>query len=290
MPEQETAESADTRSHLDVIKKVNPKTSIEYWMARDLQLNLGYDTWENFHAVILRAIDSCDKSGVKVNQHFRETTKMVTVGNGAVRSILDYFLSKHASHLIAMNGEPSKPEIAFAQTYFSIQTLKQERHEQMTDEDRRIELRDRVKTNNRKMSAAAMNAGVSGKNMPVFHAAGYQGLYGGRNRKEILNAKGLSPSEDLLDRAGSTELAANDFRITQTKDVLDRKGVLGESTAITAHRTVGMEVRSAIAKIGGVMPENLIPEISIKKIESERKKNAKLLARRQKQVDPPPSS
>ena len=131
----------------------------------------------------------------------------------------DYFLTKHGAHLVAMNGDSSKPEIAYAQMYFSAQTLKQEDFERLTEEDRRIELRNRVKTNFKKLSGAAMGSGVTGPKMPHFHGMGYQSLYGGRTKSEILAAKGLGPNEDLMDRSGSTELAANDFRMTQTKDV-----------------------------------------------------------------------
>jgi DNA-damage-inducible protein D len=270
---------SEMRSEREGIKRVSKKTGVWFWMARDLQYKLGYDTWENFHAVVAKAMKACRESGLDVNDHFRETTKMVLLGSGANRSVVDYFLTKHGAHLIAMNGDPSKPVIAFAQMYFSVQTLKQEHQEQMTDEDRRIALRDRVKTNNKKLSAAAINSGVSHPKMPVFHAAGYQGLYEGRNKSEILAAKGLSPSEDLLDRCGSTELAANDFRITQTKDVLEAKRHVGEGVAIDVHRRIGKQVREAIQKIGGTMPENLPAEPSIKKIESARKRKAKITAK-----------
>lgn len=263
-------------SQLDAIKRISPKTSVEYWTARDLKDKLGYDTWENFHTTIIRAIESCKSSGETISQHFRETTKLIETGKGATRQVVDYFLTKHAAHLIAMNGDPQKPEIGAAQMYFSVQTLKQERDERMTDEDRRIKLRDRVKTNNRKLSATAIDSGVTDKRMPVFHAAGYQGLYGGRNKAEILAGKGLAPTDDLLDRSGSTELAANDFRITQTQEALSKKGKVGERAAINLHNLIGKEVRDTIAKIGGTMPENLAPEPSIKRIESARRKSAKL--------------
>jgi len=278
-PQNQPNSTSDLVKELEAIKRVSSKTGVKYWTARELQSKLGYDTWENFHSLIKRAMESCEESGVPVGQHFRETTKMVPVGSGASRSVVDYFLTQHGAHLIAMNGEASKPEIAFAQMYFSVQTLKQEMQEQMTDEDRRIALRDRIKTNNRKLSAVAIDAGVTNQRMPVFHAAGYQGLYGGLNKADILQRKSLPQTEDLLDRSGSTELAANDFRITQAKDSIEKKGKVGEAGAIEIHRDVGREVRKAISNIGGTMPENLKPEPSIKKIESARKKRARLEAK-----------
>jgi DNA-damage-inducible protein D len=264
------------QAELESIKGVSSKTGVFYWRARDLQDKLGYDTWERFHGVVERAMHSCQESGIPVQKHFRETAKMVSVGSGAMRSVVDYFLSQHGAHLVAMGGDTSKPEIAFAQMYFSVQTMKQEAYEQMSDEDRRIELRDRVKTHFKKLSGAAVNSGVTTPKMSIFHAAGYQGLYGGRNKSEILAVKGLPPTEDLMDRAGETELSANDFRMTQTKDVLEKKGQIGESAAIDVHRRIGEDVRDAIAKIGGTMPEKLQPEPSIKKIESARKKREKI--------------
>lgn len=275
------------RSQLDAIKRVNPRTNVEYWTARDLKEKLGYDTWENFHAALHRAMDSCMVSGEAVSRHFRETTKMIAAGNGASRQVVDYFLTKHAAHLIAMNGDPQKPEIAVAQMYFSIQTLKQEREEKMTDEDRRIALRQRVRTNNAQLSATAVESGVATNHLGFFHGAGYQGLYAGRDLATIKAQKGIPQSEDLLDRSGATELALNDFRITQTKDKIKREQVKGENAAIETHRAVGTEVRTAIAKIGGVMPEKLAPEASIKKLESARKKLAKLAAKESKLVSAP---
>jgi DNA-damage-inducible protein D len=275
---------SDIRSQLDGIKRINPSNGVDYWMARDLMPILGYVSWENFNLVVRRASDACAGSGISVTHQFHETTKKVAIGSGATRDTADYFLTRYACYLIAMNGETTKPQIAAAQTYFAVQTRRQEIQDQLSNEDRRIALRDRVKTNNRKLSAVAMDAGVSGKRMPVFHASGYQGLYGGRNKAEILAGKGLAPTEDLLDRSGSTELAANEFRITQTKDALEKRGVVGESAAIDVHRSVGLEVRNAIAKIGGAMPENLAPEPSIKQIESARKKRAKLEAKPNKSL------
>jgi DNA-damage-inducible protein D len=276
--------SAKTREELDAIRRTSSRTGVGFWMARDLMPKLGYDTWENFHSVVQKAMQACIESGVEVSHHFRETTKIVQLGSGSSRSIIDYFLSQHGAHLIAMNGDPGKPEIAFAQMYFSVQTLKQEMQEQMTDEDRRVALRDRIKTNNKKLSATAIDAGVANSRMAVFHGAGYQGLYGGLNKAEILARKDLSPDDDLLDRSGSTELAANDFRITQAKEALDKRGRVGETNAIQIHRAVGEEVRNAIKKIGGTMPESLRAEPSIKKIESARKKRSKVANKTKPQV------
>jgi DNA-damage-inducible protein D len=268
------------KTELDAIIRVSQKTGVEFCTARELMPKLGYETWENFQAIIIKAVKACEESGSDASQHFRETTKMLPIGNGALRPVVDYFLTKHGAHLVAMNGDSSKPEIAFAQMYFSAQTLKQEAYEQMTDEDRRIELRDRVKTNFKKLSGAAIGSGVTKPKMAHFHGAGYQGLYGGKTKAEILTAKGLGPAEDLMDRSGSTELAANDFRMTQTRDVLEEKGRIGESAAIEVHKRIGKEVRDAISKIGGTMPENLPSGPSIKKIESARRKQQRLASQK----------
>lgn len=268
---------------LDEKKRLTEK-GVEFWMGRDLQELLGYTDWRNFSSVVEKAQGAARESKVSIENHFVATNSLVDIGSGAQRERDDWFLTRYACYLIAMNGDPSKEQVSFAQTYFAVQARRQEAQEQLSAEDRRIELRDRVKTNNRILSAVAMDAGVSGKKMPIFHAAGYQGLYGGRNKAEILAGKGLPSTEDLLDRSGSTELAANDFRITQAKDALEKKGVVGESAAIGVHRSVGLEVRNAIAKIGGTMPENLAPEQSIKQIESARKKRAKLEAKTKRSI------
>lgn len=246
-----------------------------YWMARDLMEVLGYDTWENFSKVIAKARVACEESRVQVSDQFLDTTKMVDIGSGAKREIEDWYLSKYACYLVAMNGEPSKPEIATSQTYFAMQTHLQETQEQLTDEERRLLLRDRVKDANKKLSSAAKDAGVRNSMFGVFHDAGYKGLYGGIGLQEIKAKKGIVGKDDFLDCIGRTELAANEFRITQCEEKLKKDGITGEQKAIQTHHDVGKKVRDTIKEISGILPEQLPAEPSIKKLATQKAKELK---------------
>lgn len=250
-------------------KRRKTKKGGDYWMARDIQSVLGYLRWENFEKIVQKARMSCESVGADPNDHFRESTKMVEVGSGARVSTADYFLTRYGCYLVAMNGDASKPEIATAQAYFAVQTRKQEIQEQITTEDRRIQLRERVRVANKNLAGAAKQAGVI--KYAVFQAAGYQGLYE-MGLAQIKKTKGIAQHEDLLDRASRSELAANEFRITQTEDKLIRDKINTEQQAIETHRQVGQEVRIAIHKLGGTMPEKLPAEPSIKRIQIKRQK------------------
>jgi len=238
-------------------------------MARDIQGVLGYSRWENFEKIIEKARLSCESAGGDPPNHFRESTKMVEVGSGAKVPTQDYFLTRLACYLIAMNGDASKSEIATAQAYFAIQTRKQEVQEQLTGEEQRILIRERVRDRNKSLASTAKQAGV--QKFAIFQAAGYQGLYE-MGLGDIKRRKGIGDNEDLLDRAGRSELAANEFRITQTEEKLVRDQVNTERQAIHTHLEVGQDVRTTIKKIGGTMPENLPAEPSIKMLVSRRKK------------------
>ena len=255
---------------LEQIKKTQEKSGVEYWRARDLVAALGYAEWENFQAAIARAIAACESSGVTVSQQFRETTKLVMTGSGAKRNLTDYFLTRYACYLIVMNADPSKPEIGFAQTYFAVQTRRQEIADSLTDHEKRLQLRDRVKDANKKLAGVAQTAGV--RRFGIFNDAGYKGLYQGLGVKDIKHKKGIAESDDLLDCSGRAELAANEFRITQTEQKLVRERIQGEQAAITTHFDVGSAVRRTIVQIGGTMPEDLPPEASIKKLGGKSKK------------------
>jgi DNA-damage-inducible protein D len=244
----------------------------EIWDARTLFSVLGYSDWTNFKSVIQKAIIACDNSGIFSSNHFREFTDMIEVGKGAKREIENWRLSRYACYLIAMNGASEKPEIATAQTYFAAQTLRSEAEQALTEEQRRLLLRDRVKGANKKLGGAAKAAGVSSRNFGIFHDAGYKGLYGGRGVKQIKHTKGIPDSEDLLDCIGRAELAMNEFRITQTEEQLREGNIHGEQRAIDTHATVGRQVRAAIKKIGGKMPEEHRAEPSVKKLASAMKK------------------
>lgn len=253
---------------LDFKKREAPNGE-DYWMARDLQQVLGYTDWRNFQAVIEKAKIACDGSGVQSAYHFVDTNKVIEAGKGAKLERADCYLTRYACYLIAMNGESSKPEVATAQTYFAVQTRRQE----LSDQEKRIALRDRVRKGNKLLAGTARGAGV--KRFALFNDAGYQGLYG-MGLAEIKLRKRIPSKEDLLDCAGRAELAANEFRVTQAQQKLEREGIRGEGPAIYAHRIVGSEVREAIKRIGGTMPEDLPTEEPIKKlIAAQKKKTAK---------------
>lgn len=255
------------------IKKVD-KNGVEFWEARELMPLLGYDRWENFQKVIERAQDVCFKANQELKNHFRDVRKMVKVGSDTVREIRDWKLDRYACYLIAQNGDSKKPEIAMAQTYFAIQTRKQEIFEKLSDADKRLFIRTEVSDYNKKLFKTARNAGVS--NFGSFNDAGYQGLYG-MPLKEIENKKGIRKGE-LLDRAGSTELAANLFRITQTDEKIKKDKIRGAESATKTHFMVGGKVRQTIKDIGGILPENLSVEKHIRELKKKRIRTTDLSA------------
>ena len=252
--------------NFEKIKSVD-ENGIEYWTARELLPLFGYSRWENFEALISRSAKAALNSGQIVNDHFRPLTKMVEVGSGGQRPIRDWKLDRYACYLIAQNGDPKIPEIAIAQTYFAVQTRKQEIFEELSDVERRVFIRDEVKNENKKLFKTAKRSGVS--NFGLFNDAGYKGLYG-NFLAEIEKRKRLKKGE-LLDRAGSTELAANLFRITQTDEKLKKDNIRNEINAKRTHFMVGGKVRQTIKDIGGQLPENLRPEKHIKEVRKEIK-------------------
>jgi DNA-damage-inducible protein D len=256
----------DVFKALDKNRKLT-RQGVEYWMGRDIQPLLGYATWENFGNVIKKAMMSCESVGGAVDNHFRETTKMVRIGSGAEGERRDYFLSRYACYLVAMNGDSSKPEVATAQTYFAVQTRRQELEDQLTDDQKRLLLRERVRSVNKQLNGAAKQAGI--QNYALFHDAGYRGLYG-MGLSDLKQRKGIPSKEDLLDCAGREELAANEFRITQAEARLNREQIRGQRAAEDTHLTVGKEVRTTIAKLGGTMPEDLPREQNIKQLTSRK--------------------
>ena len=257
--------ATSTHRILDKSKKTSQRGA-DYWTARALMPILEYDRWENFEAVLERAKSACEKSGVNVQNHFLDTTQMVGIGSGAERKVRDCWLSRYACYLIAMNGDPAKPVIAAAQTYFAIQTRRQE----ITDQEssHRLEWREKVKEATKELNSAAKDAGV--ERYGLFHDHGYRGLYG-MSLPEIKQKKGINTDESLFDRAGLTELAANAFRATQTKEALKTRKIKGEKSANETHFQVAQKVRTTIAEIGGTMPENLPAEPSIKTLQTSKK-------------------
>jgi DNA-damage-inducible protein D len=215
-------------------------------------------------SAITRAKLAFGAAGEDAANHFVETTKMVSIGSGAAKQVADYFLSRAACYLIAMNGDPDKPEIAEAQKYFAVQTRRMEKLERLISNQRRVMLRNRVKDRNLKLNSTAHQAGV--KKFGIFHGAGIHAMYKMR-LSEIKALRGISDKEDWLDRQGVEELAANEFRITQTDAKIRRENIQGEQQAIDAHAKVGREVRDAISRLGNTMPENLPSEPPIREIE-----------------------
>ncbi len=238
----------------------------EYWSARDLQPQLGYSQWRRFDEAIQRAITSCQQSGNDPANHFAGAGKMVDLGSGSQREIPDFHLSRFACYLIAQNGDPRKPEIANAQKYFAVQTRRQELSDAYAADLERLELREQTKHEFKALSSAAQDAGVHGRMFGVFHDAGYKGLYGGLGADDIKRSKSIAEKENLMDRMDTTELAANQFRMTQTRDKLKREGIRGERRAIDVHHQVGKEVRTAIERIGGTPPEKLPPAEHIREV------------------------
>ena len=249
----------------------------EYWCARDLQLLLGYAQWRRFEQAIERAMTSCDASGNSSKNHFASVGKMVKLGSGSQRPINDFHLSRFACYLIAQNGDPRKPEIAQAQQYFAIQTRRQVLNDQAAADVERLELRKQTAEEFKALSGAAQAAGVQSKMFGVFHDAGYKGMYGGMGRDAIKQHKTIPDKDNLLDRMNATELAANQFRMTQTRDKL-AQGINNQSQAIHTHEQVGKEVRDAIKRIGGTLPEHIPPAEHIKAVEKRLKKAMPALA------------
>ena len=258
------------------IKHVN-EYGEEYWLARELYPILEYAQWRRFSDVIERAKLACLNSGFEVEDHFSDVGKMVDIGSGAEREIDDVMLSRYACYLIVMNGDPRKEVIAVGQTYFAVKTRQQElidNYEQLSEDQKRLAIRNEMIAHNKSLAEAAQMAGiVDSRDYAIFQNKGYQGLYGGLGAKEIHARKGLKKSQKILDHMGSTELAANLFRATQTDEKLRRENIQGKQAAYDTHYEVGKKVRQTIKELGGTMPEDLpTPEKSIAQIEREQEK------------------
>ena len=251
------------------------ENGIEYWYARELQLVLDYKEWRKFENVIKKAIDACENSGISAFEHFVGADKLSKRANNAEVLISDYKLTRYACYLIAQNGDSRKEVIALAQTYFAIQTRKQEISEKeyslLTEDEKRFYQRKLTRKGNYSLNQAAKNAGV--KNFDKFHNSGYKGLYNRETADDIAKRKGLRYREDILDNMGSEELAANLFRITQTESKLKKDNIFTEKEANKTHYNIGKNIREVIAKNGGTMPEELpTPKKRLKQLEKENKK------------------
>ncbi len=267
------------QSIFENIKHIN-EYGQEFWYARELQIALEYEKWDNFKNVIDKAKEACANSENNTADHFADVGKMVHIGISE-REILDIELSRYACYLIVMNGDPRKEVIALGQTYFAVKTRQQELSENfnsLTEDEKRLSIRGELKRHNKSLAEAAQNAGIiKPQEYAIFQNKGYQGLYGGLGAKEIHERKGLKKSQHILDHMGSTELAANLFRATQTDEKLRNENITDKEAANQTHYDVGKEVRQTIKRLGGTMPENLpTPDKSIKSIEKEQSKQKEL--------------
>ena len=259
-------------SPFERIRKVNDMSN-EYWEGRDLAEVLEYTQYRNFEAVIEKAKLACFNSGHRIEDHFADVSKMVEIGSGATREIKTTLLSRYACYLVIQNADPKKEIVAQGQTYFAVQTRRQELADERLEDQRRLLLREEMRQHNVQLADAAKDAGVI---LPIDYAIfqnhGYMGLYGGLKQEDIHRRKGLKKTQKILDHMGSTELAANLFRATQAEEKLRREKVKGKVAANRTHHEVGIKVRQTIRELGGTMPEELPVAESIKKIETQQRK------------------
>jgi DNA-damage-inducible protein D len=254
----------------------------EYWLARELSQILEYSEFRHFLPVIEKAKQACRNSGQVIHSHFEDILEMVNIGSGAKREISDVKMSRYACYLIVQNSDPSKEVVAFGQTYFAAQTRAQEltqlsEYQHLRSEDeKRLFLRNEMKNHNKQLADAARNAGVVAPyDYAIFQDHGYKGLYGGLGAKDIHNRKGLSKNQQILDHMGSTELAANLFRATQTEEKLRKDKIKNKNHANFTHHEVGKKVRQTIKELGGTMPEHLPTHENIKESKKRLKKTTK---------------
>jgi DNA-damage-inducible protein D len=266
-----------TESPFDEIR-LQDEDGAEYWSGRDLAKLLEYSDLRNFWNAVERAIEACENSGNDPDDHFVDVTYMVPIGSGTEREVSDVFLSRYACYLIVQNADPGKPMVAMGQTYFTIQTRRQELADQEKEDQLRLTLRRELKAHHKHMFDAARGAGViDPRDFAIFQNHGYQGLYGGLTKDDIHRRKGLKKSQEISDHMGSTELAANLFRATQTADKLKREGIKGKAAANQTHFEVGRKVRDTIRELGGTMPEDLpTPAESIRELEKREKARKRL--------------
>ena len=266
------------KNNLSIFEQIKhtDETGNEFWMARQLSKALDYTDFRNFTGVIEKAIDACKNSNQPVQNHIVEANEMVAIGSGAEREMTSYKLSRYACYLIVQNADPAKEVIAQGQTYFAVQTRLQEIQQMeaynrlSSEQEKRLFLRNEMSKHNTYLAAAAKNAGVQdGMDYAIFQNHGYAGLYGGLDAKGIHKKKNLKKSQHILDHMGSTELAANLFRATQTEEKLRNENIKGKQKANQTHYEVGKKVRQTIKEIGGTMPENLPAADSIKAVQKK---------------------
>lgn len=273
--------------HVSPFEEIKQQTEdgTEYWNSRALSRLLGYEDYRNFESVIKKAKTACKGSNQKPSDHFVDVNEMVDIGSGASRNVRNVALSRYACYLIIQNADPEKNFVALGQTYFAVQTRKQELSSLGLEDQRRLQLRAEIRKHNRILAGAAKTAGVvQPLDFAIFQNHGYRGLYGGLDKEGIRQKKRLSKRQDILDHMSSTELAANLFRATQAEEKLKRDGVATKEQANQTHYLVGKKVRQTIQELGGTMPEEIPPVESIKTV--ERRKKALLKQNRAVRTDP----
>jgi len=268
---------ANPTNTFERIKRTSPQGN-ESWSSRDFAEVLGYTDYRNFEAVIEKARTACFNSGQRIEDHFVEITEMIEIGKGGQRPVKTVMLSRYAGYLVIQNADPTKALVALGQTYFAVQTRRQELadDQKLQEDQKRLLLRSEMKKHNKNLAGVAKQAGViQPLDYAIFMDHGYRGLYGGLGMRDIRERKRLKDKEQVLDHMGSTELAANLFRATQTEEKLRRENVQNKDQANRIHNEVGRKVRKTIHELGGTMPENLTVAESIKKVESREKKRIK---------------
>lgn len=259
-------------SPFERIRRTNPAGN-EFWSSRDFAQVLGYTDYRNFEAVIEKARTACFNSGQRVEDHFVEITELIEIGKGGQRPVRTVMMSRYACYLGIQNADPGKEIVAAGQTYFAVQTRRQELSDEQLEDERRLILRNEMKKHNAQLADAARGAGViEPRDYAIFQNHGYAGLYGGLTAGEIHTRKNLKQGQPILDHMGSTELAANLFRATQTEEKLRRDKIIGKDKANRTHHEVGAKVRQTIKELGGTMPEDLPAVESIKQLEAKQKK------------------
>lgn len=269
-------EYRQTLEHLERFKRVTADGE-EFWMARDIHAVFGYRVWDKFEPVIERARQALEGNEINASHHIAQTSKMMELGGGGRREGRDFFLSRPACYLIAMNGDPSKPEIAAAQAYFAIQTRRMELADQtdLSDDEKRLELRNKVAESFKMVSGVAHDAGVANRMQAIFHDARYHGLYGMSGR-DVKKRKGLKEKDNIFDHVGPLELSANDFQMNLAADVIRNEKVKGEQNVISKNKEVGGRVRRAMIDSKATLPENLPLEEPIKEVKKRLKTHTKI--------------
>jgi DNA-damage-inducible protein D len=262
-------------SPFEKIRRVNSAGN-EFWSSRDFAQLLSYTDYRNFEAVVDKARMACFNSGQRLEDHFVDITEMIKIGKGGQRSVKTVMMSRYACYLVIQNADPGKEIVALGQSYFAIQTRRQELSDLEIEDQRRLLLRAEIRQHNTQLADAAKGAGViEPVDYAIFQNHGYMGLYGGLSAKDIHTRKRLKKSQQILDHMGSTELAANLFRATQAEEKLRREKIIGKDKANRAHREVGAKVRQTIKELGGAMPETLPTAGSIKTLELKVNKTLK---------------